>query len=107
MVVGSFGFVLGHGSSFFSGFRFWHLRQLKSLLGHLTVGSLLGFFVLCACVVLIGDVCLCCFACVVFLVLFCLCCFACVVLLVLFLLCCLLVLFCPGAPTLFCLSKIK
>ncbi len=56
------------------------------------LGSLWGFFVMCACVFLC-DVCLCCFACVV--------------LLVLFLLCCLLVLFCPGAPTLFCLSKIK
>ncbi len=59
-VVGSWGFVLGHGSGFFFGFWFWVLRQLKSLLGHLAVGSPLGFFVMFACVVLIGVVCLCC-----------------------------------------------
>ena len=82
MVVGSLGFVLGHG------FGFGVLRQIKSLLGHLAVGSLWGFFVMCAC-----DVCLCCSVCVVLFVLF-----ACVVL---------IVLFCPAAPTLFCLSKIK
>jgi hypothetical protein len=70
MVVGSLGFVLGHGSGFFFSFWFSGLRQLKSLLGHLAFGSLWGFFVLCAWR-------------------------------------CLLVLFCPGAPTLFCLSKIK
>ena len=47
MVVGSFGFVLGHGSGFFLGFWFWVLRQLKSLLGHLAGGSLWGFCVVC------------------------------------------------------------
>ncbi len=52
MVVGSFGFVLGHGSGFFFGFWFWGLRQLKSLLGHLAFGSLLGFFVMSVCVFL-------------------------------------------------------
>ncbi len=58
------------------------------------LGSLLGFFVMSVCVVLIGVVLLVMSACVVLLG---------VVLLGVVL----LVLFCPGAPTLFCLSKIK
>jgi hypothetical protein len=53
MVVGSWGFVLGHGSSFFWGF--WVVRQIKSLLGHLAGGSLLGFFVLFVLSLMVGS----------------------------------------------------